>query len=128
MQQKLGEISSSELAELNTRFGGYTHTLCGKNLYTYNSALCGLTFAACGGLAGYAKFVRGQNVMWLVGSFIPFVSVMVYNHVKQPAQHISNCYAYLLEKRSASVEFRQGESLFNSNAFVSSPEFKTLRS
>ena len=113
MQQKLGEISGSELAELNQRFSGYSHTLCGKKIYTYNSALLGLSFAGCGGLAGYAKFVRGQNVLWLVGSFIPFVGMMVYNHVKQPAQHITNCYAYLLEKRTATVEFRQGSEKFS---------------
>ena len=54
------------------------------SLSAYNMPLLGATFAACGALAGFAKFGKGYNVMWLAGSFAPFATMFIYQRVKQP--------------------------------------------
>ena len=46
-----------------------------------NKGLLGGSFGLCGAMAGYSFFVRGQSVLWLAGSFVPFAMVMVYNSV-----------------------------------------------
>ena len=65
-------------------------------LYATNTPFSALTLGGGAGLAVYAKFVKGYNVLWFGAAFVPFLGVKLYNSVKQPTQHLQNCYAYLL--------------------------------
>ena len=110
LRQKLGRISDSELKEINSHSQGYSLSLVNggadlpSKLYATHDLSVGGSFAACGALAGYAKFVKGYNVLWLAGAFVPFLGVMLWNHVKQPETHLNNMYSYLIAKRLATVE------------------------
>ena len=50
-----------------------------KKLYAYNMTLLLPVLGACGALAGFSVFVKGYNKLWLVGSFTPFATSLVYN-------------------------------------------------
>ena len=82
--QKLGKISSGEVAELNSVFGGkYLVKTAGsggnQKLVAYNVPVLGGAAALGGGLGFYAKFVKGYSIIWLVGGFAPFLTSLVYN-------------------------------------------------
>ena len=77
--------------------------------------------------AGYGHLVKGHNMLWLVGGFVPLMTLMVYNNSSQPEQLHLNCYRYLLAKKQASVELQEKTAAFNKNSFVSTSEFKQLQ-
>ena len=116
----------SELADLNTNLGSYYGFSLfpdyGKNqpskIYAWNKPVLGAAWFLGAGLAGYAKFVKGFNILWLVGGFAPFWTATLYNHIHQPSQHIQNCYSYLLAKRQATVELQQAQARFNEQDFA----------
>ena len=128
LKQQVGKITAGEVKDINAQFGGQYYVINRfGSLATINTPLMGAAFAACGALAGYAKFARGQNMLWFIGAFVPFGTVCLYNHVKQPTQHIQNCYSYLLGKRAATVEMQANSSAFAASSFASQPEFSHLK-
>ena len=75
LRQQLGQISKSELAEVQG--------LNGMTRFSLNREPAGITSyqmlplataAAVGfGTGGYMKLVRGQNILWLGAAFLPLV-------------------------------------------------------
>lgn len=112
-RQLLGDISKSEVKELNRAIGsrqGVSFTKSYKEPATVNvwnwKQLYALT-ATGAGIAGYAKFVKGYNMLWFVGGFVPVLSYALYNYGRQDPQLLENAYRYLLTKRAATVELER---------------------
>ena len=66
-------------------------------------------------------------MVWLGSGLLPLLTSYIYNNTFQPKQLINNSYAFLLEKRQATVQIQSNQSLFNQNAFVQSKEFENLQ-
>lgn len=92
-----------------------------------NKPLLGSVFGACTVLAYYARFVRGTNILWLVGSYVPLGTTYLYCTTRQPSQLLHNCYNYLLTKRAGTVEMQEGYAKFSQQPFTATNEFKTLK-
>lgn len=132
-RQLLGEISSQEVNELNATLGqrnGSFYTLSKKDPATLHAwklypilAFAGIS----GGLAGYARFIKGYNNLWLVGGFFPLAGYLFYNYARQPDQELQNCYKYLQAKRAATCELQSNALKFSQNEFVQSEQYSQLR-
>lgn len=129
LRQQLGQISGTEISELNFVFGGQYGISLKRDgqLFATNKPVLAGVFASCSALAVYAKFVKGYSIIWLVGSYSPFFATLCYNKVRQPSQLINNCYNYLITKRAATVEIQNNYTKFNENEFTKTSEFKALR-
>ena len=130
LRQQLGEVTSAEVRELNQVFSG-SYSISrgfGGQLNGTNRSFLGATWLGCTGLAAFAKVSKGYNIVWLVGSYVPLWTAILYTQVKQPTQLLHNCYCYLIAKREASVALHDGYASFGKNSFTSSSEFKTLKS
>ena len=83
LRQLLGDISKEEVSELNKVMGGqYYYTKSSTEpakIFAWRwlgmAAFTGLGFA----LAGYARFVRGYNILWFIAPFTPLWSYCFYN-------------------------------------------------
>jgi hypothetical protein len=51
-----------------------------KGLYAYNMAILLPTLAGGAALGAFTVFGKGYNLLWLAGSFTPFMTTLVYNH------------------------------------------------
>ena len=135
LRQQLGDISPSEVQEANkSLFNGAQFVTSRQDakgtpakLYALNVPLMGGALGLGGAFCMYAKFVRGAGVLWLVGSVLPFATMSVYNHARQPEQHLLNCYNYILQKRVASVELEANQQEWQSQDFVKSSEYGLLQ-
>jgi hypothetical protein len=79
------------------------------------------------GIAGYARFVRGYNNLWLAGAYAPVWTYLFYNYVRQPTIELDNCYRYLLSKRAATCELQANQKKFAQNAWAKSEQLGALR-
>ena len=70
-----------------------------KKLYAYNKHILGPALCLGLVLGPYAVFRRGFNLLWFPGAMIPCMTTLLYNHSRQPGQHLQNCYSYILAKR-----------------------------
>ena len=112
-RQQLGELSSSEVKEARKALRDGTHYVTTAqhpvpkgspaHLSSWNFPLLAGAIGAGVGMGAYGKFVRGTSIIWLVGSALPFLGWMVYNHNRQPSQLLCNHYEYILQKRVATV-------------------------
>ena len=132
-RQLLGEISHDEVSELNSALGsrnGSLYTLSKKDPATLHAWKLYPTLffgGISGGIAMYARFIRGYNNLWLVGGFFPLAGYSLYSWARQPDQELQNCYKYLLAKRAATCEMQSNGKKFNENEFAQSEQFKQLR-
>ena len=85
------------------------------------------TLGLGGALGPYAVFVKGYNLLWLGGAMVPFLTSLVYNHSRQPSQHLQNCYSYILSKRQATVEMQQNVQLVDNLSCSVSKEYKDFK-
>ena len=118
-RQLLGDISQKEVKEVNKVFQARTgfqftkgykepaQLFAWRYLQIYALTLFG------GALAGYAKFVKGYNILWFAGSFAPLATYLLYNWARQPNQELENCYKYLLAKRAATCEWESNSKKFH---------------
>ena len=89
-KQQLGDISSAEVAELNSVQGlqnGYYFTKGRKepaHIFAWRWFPMLALWGFGGGLAVYAKFVKKYNILWFVAPFVPLWVYIVYNAVRQP--------------------------------------------
>ena len=51
----------------------------------YSKPLVLGSWALCTGIAGYARFGLGYNILWFVGAYVPMWTVLLYTAVKQPS-------------------------------------------
>ena len=104
----LGEISSSEVKEVNSLFGGFNSFYSSKrepaSLYVIPNAPTMAFFGAGMALGGYGRFVRGYSFLWLGFAFIPGSIWLFTVFKRQPESTIQNAYRYLLAKRAATCE------------------------
>lgn len=132
-RQLLGDISHDEVAELNKVFmmknGSYYFKswkepagIIAWNIYPL-AALYGVAVA----LAGYARFIKGYNNLWLAAPFAPFWTFALYNYVRQPTVEIDNCFRYILAKRAATCELQANSKRFSKNPFTQTAEYRNLR-
>ena len=50
------------------------------HLYSWNMPLLSAALGSGVGMAFYGKFVRGTSIIWLLGSVVPFLGMMLFNH------------------------------------------------
>ena len=88
-RQLLGDISKSEVKDLNrTRGGLFNYYTKGFNepakVLCWNPVAL-LTFLGAGSAVGlYGKFARGHNILWYPASVLPFAFAMLVNYYQQP--------------------------------------------
>ena len=132
-RQLLGDISCEEVAELNSVFGSKNGSYYFKNykepasLTAWKLYPLAAMWAATASIAGYARFVKGYNNLWLIGGFVPLWTYIVYQYARQPTQEISNCYNYLLSKRAATCELQANSKRFSQNEFANTEQYRKLR-
>ena len=82
-RQLLGDISKEEVNELNRVLGGtYTFTKSYKEpaaLFAYHNMGFAILGALGLGIVGYAKFMKGYNILWYSGGFAPLATFALYN-------------------------------------------------
>lgn len=81
----LGKISNGELSEVNSQLGGQYYFVKTNNkhspLYALNLPviLGGIGIGA--GFGAYAFLIKRYSFIWLAADLVPFLGVMLYNHV-----------------------------------------------
>jgi hypothetical protein len=132
-RQLLGDISPSEVKELNEVMGykqGSFYLKSRKEPASLTAwkliPLAGLWLFGAG-VAGYAFFFRGYNILWLAAGFVPLWAQLFYNWARQPHEEIENCYKYLLAKRAATCEMEKNVAKFKANSWASSKEFNEVQ-
>lgn len=123
-RQLLGDISKDEVKELNAVHGSANGTYYVKSMkepagiLAWNVYPLALLWATGASIAGYARFIKGYNNLWLVAGFIPMWAYIFYNFARQPTVEIDNCYRYLLAKRAATCEMQANQKTFSQNGFA----------
>ena len=84
--------------------------------------MTGASFA----LAGYGRFVRGYNNLWLLAAVIPISLTSLVMGSRQPSLLIDNAYRYLVAKRAATAEFEKNQARLQSNEWAQSADFHNL--
>ena len=76
----LGQISVSDLKELNKVFGGYyiIFPTGYTNMVAYPTVISAVFYIGCYALATYTVARKKFNILWLFGSFGPFYSLQLY--------------------------------------------------
>ena len=100
LRQQLGEITSAEVSEVNRVFGGnpvtgYLFTSSSKEpalLLGWQKFEALAFLGVGGGMAGYGRFVRGYNNLWLAAAILPFCTCMLAQRSRQPSTLIDNAY------------------------------------
>jgi hypothetical protein len=102
----LGDINKSEIKEINAHFRGFYCYSKNKDgsLKAWNLPVLGGLTIACWSVAAFTTRTLGYSTLWHYGSFVPLVTGLVFNHIRQPEQHLHNCYNFLIAKRTATVE------------------------
>lgn len=110
----MGDISKNEIDEINSVFSIFKTGNCYSKsvkepagIFVWRAALIGAAWTACSGLAVYAKFIKGYNILWFAGAYVPLWSLLLYNYARQPHQQTENIYKYLLAKRAATCEYEK---------------------
>ena len=126
----LGEISSSELKEVNSMFGGLASVhfwlapkepACLQAVPTVGTA----AFWGLGATFGlYGKFVRGYSFLWLGAAAIP--GTMYYLTCRQPHTELCSAYRYLLAKRAATCEMEANAAAVAESEWAQTAEFKAI--
>ena len=112
LRQKLGEVSSEEVSDVNRVLGGNLMTghwfVRGKRepakIWAWNK-LPLTTFTMLGlSLGAYGRLVKGYNNLWLGAGLLPITMYMIVASQRQPATAVENAYRYILAKRVATCE------------------------
>lgn len=53
-------------------------------IFVYRAPILGAVWGLCTGVAVYAKFVKGYNILWLAGAYAPLWTLLIYNYARQP--------------------------------------------
>ena len=77
--------------------------------------------------SGYAKFVKGYNILWFAAPFFPMWILIFKQYIKQPYQDIENSYSYILAKRAATCEHEKNRRQFDTAKFAKTPELVQLQ-
>ena len=99
LRAQLGEISSEETSEVNRVLGGsgldsVTFTLSNSEpalLKAFNTLPLALLTCAGFGCAGYAKFVKKYNNLWLLGAILPSALYLITSAGRN-GDRIDNAY------------------------------------
>lgn len=122
----MGDISSSEVAEVNKVIGtpnGYYFVKGFKDpasIIAWSYIPIAAYWGLGAGIAGYAKFVKGYNILWFIGGFVPLWAWLYYDYFRQPTKTIENAYKYILAKRAATCEFEKNKKRFENSRFAKS--------
>lgn len=100
LRRQLGEISSVELAEVSRVFGGnpvtgymFTSSMKEPALLIGWQKFEAMAFLGAGvGMGAYARFVRGNNNLWLIAAGMPFCTWALCQRYRQPTTLIDNSY------------------------------------
>jgi len=100
LRRQLGEITKAEVSEVNRIFGGNPVTGYKLTRSSKEPALLvgwhkfeGLAFLGAGSaMAGYGRFVRGYNNLWLLAAGLPFCTWALCMRSRQPSTLIDNSY------------------------------------
>lgn len=128
----MGDVSKEEIEELNRVFGkskGVMYTKSPKEpatILAWNTLPLFAYWGLGAGIAGYALAVKGYNILWTVGPFVPLWVYIIYQWTRQPKQDIENCYKYLLTKRAATCELEKNKKKFHGNEWSKSKEIHEI--
>ena len=126
----LGEISSSEVAEVNSMFGGLASVRFWAAPKEPAQLQAVPTFATAffwgiGGAFGlYGKFAKGYSFLWLGAALIP--GSMYYMTCRQPNTELCSAYRYLLAKRAATCEMEANAAAVAESEWAQTAEFKAI--
>jgi len=127
----LGEISSSEVKEVNGLFGGLgVMFFAGKSepasLHAIATAKTAFFFGAGGMMGLYGKFVKGYSFLWLGAAILPGSLYLMTQFMKPQETTLQNAYRYLLAKRAASCEMEANASAIATSDFATTAEYAAL--
>ena len=136
LRRQLGEITPGEVSEVNRVFGGnlitgYQFTRASNEPALLKAWHKGEILAMTGasfGMAGYGRFVRGYNNLWLLAAVLPIATLSLVQGARQPTMMIDNAYRYLIAKRAATAEFEANSARLMDNEWAKSAEFANLSS
>lgn len=123
-RQLLGDISRDEVAEINDLMGGKQGLFFLKGIKEPASLIAfkwlplSIYWGLGAGIAVYAKFIRGYNMLWLFAPFVPLWCMIFQQYVRQPNQEIENAYKYLLAKRAGTCAYELNQRRFSELAFT----------
>lgn len=132
-RQLLGDISETEIDELNSVLGSASGSFYVKGMKEPASIIAWKTYPILAmwgistAIAGYGRFIKGYNNLWLIGGYVPLWTYLFYNYARQPTIEIDNAYRYLLAKRAATCELQANQAKFLQNEFASSEKLGALR-
>ena len=87
-----------------------------------------LAFGGAGAaIAGYGRFVRSYNNLWLLAAALPLMTWALVMKHRQPVTLVDNAYRYLIAKRAATAEFEANQSKLMANEWASSKEYSALQ-
>ena len=128
----LGEISSSELAEVNSMFGGLGSVTFFMNkkepahLTAIPTMGTAFFFGIGGAMGVYGKFIRGNSFLWLGAALLPGTMYYLTAMAKQPNTELCSAYRYLLAKRAATCEMEANASAVAQSDFAQSKEYEAM--
>ena len=80
-------MSKDDIRELNEKFGG-TYKISSKGspkrLHSYHTPTVYLGAGIGCYFVGFGVLAKGYNKLWLVGGFVPLITMMLYNNKSQP--------------------------------------------
>ena len=87
-----------------------------------------LAFSGAGlAFAGYGRFVRGYNNLWLLAAGLPVMTWSMVMKSRQPVTLIDNAYRYLIAKRAATAEFEANQGKLMANEWAKTQEYSALQ-
>ena len=134
LRQQLGEITPAEVGEVNRVLGGniitgYAFTRSSKEpalLQAWHKAEFLSWLGLSSALAGYGRFVKGYNNLWLLAPVLSMTAGGLVQMSRQPHTLIDNAYRYLIAKRAATAEFEANQAKMMANSWAQSAEWGTL--
>ena len=126
----MGEITKEEMKEINNVVGWryfYTRSRAQPaHIFGWDKGML-LAWAFGAGYAGFAKFIKGYSIVWLIGPFVPLWTYLLYNWARQPTQEIENAYRFLINKRAATAAFEKNNQRFKEAVADYSDEINQLK-
>ncbi len=112
MRQQLGDISKAEVSAYNKTFAKERSCYYRKSRSEPARVIAyrrNIVWVACASVIGtwYTMIRVRKGFLWWAATWVPFVFYLIYNRARQPVEEVSNCYRYILAKRTASAQMSE---------------------
>ena len=130
-RQILGDVSKSEVKEVNQVFGGWYYFTKMRSqpagIYAWHSLIAPM-WGFCAGYSAFALLVKKYSIVWIWTPFVPLWFLIYWNHLRQPTQELENSYRYLIAKRAATSTFDRSKTQVMNKLNEYPNELQSLRS